>query len=102
MSGRNRASRLHEMRGFRDGPYPHPAPRGGGVGRPVPVPTHPIQEEIMMRREECRRIHVNNRLMLEEITFLKRENAAVGEKRRFISEVRVSLLFNTLLLRISC
>jgi hypothetical protein len=88
------------MRGFRDGPYPHPVPRGGGVGGPVPLPTHPIEEEVAMRREECRRIHADNRLMLEEIAFLKRENSAVREKRRFISEVRV--LFNTMLLLISC
>lgn len=94
MSGRNRTSRQHEMRGFRDDHYLHPSPRGGGGGGgggPVPVPAYPIEEEIVMRREEFRRIHSDNRRMLDEISFLKRENDLVLKKRRFISEVRVLL-----------
>ncbi|KAF3324189.1 protein FLX-like 3 [Carex littledalei] len=91
MSRRNRTSRQQEMRGFRDDHYLHPLPRGGGGG-PVPVPAYPIEEEIAMRREEFRRIHSDNRRMLDDISFLKRENDLVLKKRRFISEQSVPQL----------
>ncbi|CAL9777469.1 unnamed protein product [Musa acuminata subsp. burmannicoides] len=65
MAGRNRMPR-HPMnegpRGFRDGP-----PLRG------PLPLHPVEEELVIRHDEIRRLQADNRLLMEENVALRRE-----------------------------
>lgn len=65
MAGRNRMTR-HPMNegphGFRDAP-----PLRG------PLPLHPVEEELVIRHDEIRRLQADNRLLMEENVALRRE-----------------------------
>ncbi|KAG0456142.1 hypothetical protein HPP92_023930 [Vanilla planifolia] len=73
MAGRGRVPRHLEQHVFRDGPQPLPR-RGHG-----PMPLHPIEEEIAIRRDEIRRLRADNHLLVEENVALRREIAAIKE-----------------------
>ncbi|WOL20081.1 protein FLX-like 3 isoform X1 [Canna indica] len=72
MAGRNRMSR-HPMsegsRSFRDGP---PLRR--------PMPLHHVEEELALRHDEIRRLHADNRLLMDENVALRREITFVKDE----------------------
>ncbi|XP_020584764.1 protein FLX-like 3 [Phalaenopsis equestris] len=80
MAGRNRFPRHQDPRGFYDG-LQHP------TRRHAPVPLHPIEEEIAIRRDEIRRLRADNHLLVEENVAFRREITAAKEELHVLGEL---------------
>lgn len=86
MAGRNRLPRQqelprhHELRGFHDGLQPPQR-------RHAPMPLHPIEEEIAIRRDEIRRLRADNHLLVEENVAFRREIAAAKEELHALGQL---------------
>lgn len=81
MAGRSRLPRHQDPRGFHDGLQP-PSRR-----QQIPVPRHPIEEEIAVRRDEIRRLRADNHLLVEENVAFRREVAAAKEELHAFSQL---------------
>ncbi|KAG0492744.1 hypothetical protein HPP92_005882 [Vanilla planifolia] len=74
MAGRGRIPRHQELHDFRGG-LPPPQRRGH-----VPVAINPLEEEIVIRHDEIRRLHADNHLLVEENVALRRGVVAIKEE----------------------